>query len=199
VFKAKWRGSIVAVKVVDSDVVGAGGGSAAGGTGATEAAASAAAAAAARESALAQAISHPHVVSTYKVLTVPVSVSAVAAGGGNGGGGGGGGDSGTAPPTGLTPTRADADTPAPTPPAPTLIETWIIQELCDRGSLETAIAAGKFMKADGTRDMPAILSVLRDVAAGMEYLASLGVVHADLKPANILLKSTASDARGCVF
>ncbi len=41
-----------------------------------------------------------------------------------------------------------------------------------------------------------VLRCLIDVAAGMEYLHSLGVIHGDLKGANVLLKSTASDPRG---
>ena len=209
VFKGKWRGALVAVKVVDADVPGqrgggggdlsggGGGGPAPGGGGSAASgggAASASAAAAARESALAQAIVHPNVVATYKVLTVPVSHGRAVGGGGGGGGSTGG--------PGLSPTRVGggpddasaADAP-PLPPPPPLVETWIVLEYCDRGSLEDAIAAGRFMKPDGggDRDLASIYAALRDVAAGMEYLASLGVVHADLKPANILLKSTAAD------
>lgn len=37
---------------------------------------------------------------------------------------------------------------------------------------------------------------LIDVAAGMDYLHSLGVINGDVKPANILLKSTNADTRG---
>lgn len=34
--------------------------------------------------------------------------------------------------------------------------------------------------------------------AGMDYLHASGVVHGDLKTANVLLKSTTSDARGFI-
>jgi serine/threonine protein kinase len=44
----------------------------------------------------------------------------------------------------------------------------------------------------------AMYRCLIDMAAGMDYLHSLGVINGDLKPANVLLKSTNADARGFV-
>ena len=43
-----------------------------------------------------------------------------------------------------------------------------------------------------------MLRSLLDVATGMSYLHKLGIVHGDLKSANVLLKSTATDLRGFI-
>ena len=146
-----------------------------------------------------------------------------------------------------------------------LIETWMLLEYADRGSLEQAIGSGRFLKrVTRTLDMvgcPAALldqlntprviqqvrsgsycfctavvpaheacsdrpshgpgsrsnrdegspltgarlcvqgfvyKSLQDIATGMQYLHGLGIIHGDLKAANVLLKSTNTDARGFI-
>jgi serine/threonine protein kinase len=41
-----------------------------------------------------------------------------------------------------------------------------------------------------------IYKALLDTASGLDYLHSIGVVHGDLKTANVLLKGSAKDVRG---
>jgi serine/threonine protein kinase len=45
---------------------------------------------------------------------------------------------------------------------------------------------------------PAILLCLLDIARGLEYLHSCSIVHGDLKPQNVLLKTAGTDRRGYV-
>ena len=50
--------------------------------------------------------------------------------------------------------------------------------------------------ATNTALQVSIYRSLLDITAGMDYLHSAGVMHGDLKGANVLLKSTATDPRG---
>jgi serine/threonine protein kinase len=45
-------------------------------------------------------------------------------------------------------------------------------------------------------NLTTLLLTLLEVAGGMAYLHRMGVVHCDLKPANVLLKSSSVDRRG---
>lgn len=85
-------------------------------------------------------------------------------------------------------------------PFPLLSQFVIIQELCDKGTLAKALQKGLFKPvpkairpgAKGVRD-PKIdfLEVALDIATGLSYIHSQQLIHGDLKPENVMLKSGA--------
>lgn len=82
------------------------------------------------------------------------------------------------------------------PLQPGLYETWIVSEYCERGTLGDILAQKALKMPDGSPHMANIYLCLMDVATGMQYLHSLGVMHSDLKPANVLLKGARTSQRG---
>lgn len=78
----------------------------------------------------------------------------------------------------------------------------IIQEYCDGGSLFDALKRRGFpdsrsgsARGGGAPDQatfPFILSVASDIASGCAYIHGKQIVHGDLKPDNVLLKSRPS-------
>eukprot|EP00775_Hariotina_reticulata_P008839 gene8839-9018_t len=80
---------------------------------------------------------------------------------------------------------------------PELTETWMIMEFCEKGSLERAISHGTFIRrCDRQPEMIGIYKALLDTASGLDFLHSIGVLHGDLKAANVLLKGSTRDVRG---
>ncbi|GLI66121.1 hypothetical protein VaNZ11_009848 [Volvox africanus] len=83
----------------------------------------------------------------------------------------------------------------------------IVCEWCDEGTLLSAIRDGVFRTQSPGPGMPgrsrtwalrALLRTAREIAQGMCHLHSLGIIHGDLKPGNVLLKSSRVDSRGFV-
>lgn len=93
---------------------------------------------------------------------------------------------------------------AATPPGPKPVRSLVIvMELCDQGTLEQAMLAGVFVArplragpAGPLPNMLAVLTTLLELALALRHLHSLQLVHADVKPANVLLKASPSDPRG---
>ncbi|CAK0758375.1 hypothetical protein CVIRNUC_002615 [Coccomyxa viridis] len=76
------------------------------------------------------------------------------------------------------------------------VETLLLMEFADLGTLDQTVTSGRLKG-----DMLSIVLCLVDIAAGMSYLHSIGLLHSDLKGGNVLLKScapTKRDPRGFV-
>jgi len=69
-----------------------------------------------------------------------------------------------------------------------IMETWIIQEWCDRGTLR---AFCNIPRVEGKRLREA-LELAIEVAQGLAYVHDRGIIHGDLTPNNVMLKSNAS-------
>ncbi|CAL8465124.1 g4659 [Coccomyxa elongata] len=76
------------------------------------------------------------------------------------------------------------------------VETLLLMEYADLGTLDRRIVQGRLKG-----DLVSMLLCLIDISAGMSYLHSIGLLHSDLKGANVLLKScavTPNDPRGFI-
>ncbi len=83
--------------------------------------------------------------------------------------------------------------------APCSLKSSIVMELCDSGSLlHNREKLWTTLEQNQSKGMHMILKCLIEVLFGMEYLHSIGVVHGDLKCANVLCSSRRLDARGWV-
>mmetsp|Transcript_2164 Transcript_2164/g.7549 ORF Transcript_2164/g.7549 Transcript_2164/m.7549 type:complete len:754 (-) Transcript_2164:58-2319(-) len=137
VFKGKWRGQTVAIKVMEYDRL-------------DPKLGAALAAAAETESKVAPKLDHPNVVRTLH-LSTHSAVKEYA------------------------------------PGVPTQWETVLVQEYCSGGSLLDALRSRQLERDGCGIPHPVLHDIATQVAEGMAYLMSSGVVHGDLKAANVLL------------
>eukprot|EP00879_Flechtneria_rotunda_P020363 GHRR01021415.1.p1 GENE.GHRR01021415.1~~GHRR01021415.1.p1 ORF type:complete len:591 (+),score=196.37 GHRR01021415.1:254-1774(+) len=87
------------------------------------------------------------------------------------------------------------------PAKPNNISGWelkLIMEYCDQGTLRDALDRQWLIKGSGATFLQPslVLSLAHDVAAAMLHLHSQGVVHGDLKAANIMLTKNGEDPSG---
>jgi serine/threonine protein kinase len=91
-------------------------------------------------------------------------------------------------------------TPTPRPPPPRLprllafpakkirADRVALQEYCNGGSLQDALAARQLVPPTLTARWRPILHILSGVAEGLAYMHNARVCHGDLHPANVLFK-----------
>ena len=63
-----------------------------------------------------------------------------------------------------------------------------MQELCNGGSLRSALRRGILAPGSMQPRWPSVLRILCGVAAGMDHMHTLRVYHGALSPSNILFK-----------
>ncbi|KAG7671912.1 putative Mitogen-activated protein kinase kinase kinase 11 [Nannochloris sp. 'desiccata'] len=84
--------------------------------------------------------------------------------------------------------------------APMTQQVWILQHLCDLGSLYQALDRGLFREEPLLTSPPSLSKILAtalDIATAIRYLHKRGIIHSDLNGNNVLMSST-KNTRGFI-
>mmetsp|Transcript_3174 Transcript_3174/g.6408 ORF Transcript_3174/g.6408 Transcript_3174/m.6408 type:complete len:422 (-) Transcript_3174:1134-2399(-) len=72
-------------------------------------------------------------------------------------------------------------------------EMWILQELCEAGSLHAVLEDHVFEVGSAKQKEKIVCSVALDIARGLEYLHFQDIIHGDLSSNNVLLQKRNDD------
>lgn len=64
----------------------------------------------------------------------------------------------------------------------------MLQEYCNGGSVQSHLAEGAFAQESMSNTWGTIMTAIKCIASGMQYMHSKRVCHGDLNPSNILMK-----------
>jgi hypothetical protein len=70
------------------------------------------------------------------------------------------------------------------------VQTVILLELCDRGSLRSFVESKQHQFSDGTVDTELVHKLLVDIVQGLKHLHERNIIHGDLSMNNVLLSSS---------
>ncbi|KAG2484809.1 hypothetical protein HYH03_016461 [Edaphochlamys debaryana] len=73
---------------------------------------------------------------------------------------------------------------------------YLVQEFCDAGSLASALDRRLFHDGAGMPNLALTLCTLADIARGMSHIHARSIVHGDLNPTNIMLRSLPGPGTG---
>lgn len=146
------------------------------------------------EMAVLTTVAHPHIIQVYACFTDMVEDA------GLGGSMGSGGLSSPREGGGRTNVRFRKLQPEEDQSVATC--NIVAMEYCDRGSLRHAMKKGVFHKRLGNSsiavDLCAIVQVLIEVSQAIQHLHSVKLIHCDIKPENVLLKTDNTKPLGFV-
>lgn len=75
-----------------------------------------------------------------------------------------------------------------------ILEVWMMQDWCDRGSLSQYCNTPRY----DDESVLEVLSIGVDISSACTYLHSQSIVHGDMNPDNVLLKSNRNNSKGYV-
>jgi len=148
------------------------------------------------EAVVSSTMCHPNVVQVFTYMLDALAVAPASSAGASGSREGSGGQQEYGTNMGIqlqgTTLSSDGEPGASTVPPVAGWELKLVMEYCDQGCLRDALDRGALCGPEG-RPLPStVLSLAHDIVSAMMHLHAEGIVHGDVKAANVLLTSSSS-------